>query len=77
MAAELLRIWDAQHVTVVLVTHSIPEAVLLADRVLVLSSRPGRLVLDLPIGLPRPRTLELSYTAEFGVLARQVRDAIR
>ena len=76
MAAELLRIWDARHVTVVLVTHSIPEAVLLADRVLVLSSRPGRLVLDLPIGLPRPRTLDLSYTAEFGALARQVRDAI-
>jgi NitT/TauT family transport system ATP-binding protein len=77
MAAELLRIWDARHVTVVLVTHSISEAVLLADRVLVLSARPGRLVLDLPIGLPRPRTLDLSYTAEFGALARQVRDAIR
>jgi NitT/TauT family transport system ATP-binding protein len=77
MAAELLRIWDARHVTVVLVTHSIPEAVLLADRVLVLSARPGRLVLDLPIGLPRPRTLDLSYTAEFGALARQVREAIR
>jgi len=77
MAAELLRIWDARHVTVVLVTHSIPEAVLLADRVLVLSARPGRVVLDLPIPLPRPRTLDLSYTAEFGTLARQVRDAIR
>ena len=77
MAAELLRIWDARHVTVVLVTHSIAEAVLLADRVLVLSARPGRVVLDLPIELPRPRTLELSYTAEFGTLARQVRDAIR
>jgi NitT/TauT family transport system ATP-binding protein len=43
----------------------------------VLSARPGRLVLDLPIALPRPRTLDLSYTAEFGALARQVRDAIR
>jgi NitT/TauT family transport system ATP-binding protein len=77
MATELLRIWDARHVTVVLVTHSIPEAVLLADRVLVLSARPGRVVLDLPIPLPRPRTLDLSYTAGFGALARQVRDAIR
>jgi len=76
MAAELMRIWEARHVTVVLVTHSIPEAVLLADRVLVLSARPGRVVLDLPIPLPRPRALELSYTAGFGKLTRRVRDAI-
>ena len=76
MAAELMRIWEARHVTVVLVTHSIPEAVLLADRVLVLSARPGRVVLDLPIPFPRPRALELGYTAQFGELARRVRDAI-
>ncbi len=76
MAAELMRIWEARHVTVVLVTHSIPEAVLLADRVLVLSARPGHVVLDLPIPFPRPRALELGYTAQFGELARRVRGAI-
>ena len=52
---ELLRIWQAQRKTVVLITHSIAEAVLLSDRVLVLSERPGRLIEDVKIDLPRPR----------------------
>jgi NitT/TauT family transport system ATP-binding protein len=52
---ELLRIWQAERKTVVLITHSIAEAVMLSDRVLVLSDRPGRLVEDLRIDLPRPR----------------------
>ena len=77
MAAELMRIWEARHVTVVLVTHSISEAVLLSDRVMVLSSRPGRLSLDLPITLPRPRSLAVTHTPEFGDLARRIRDAIQ
>ncbi|MBM3121922.1 MAG: ABC transporter ATP-binding protein [Chloroflexi bacterium] len=77
MATELMRIWEARQVTVVFVTHSIPEAVMLADRALVLSARPGRVVLDLPIHLPRPRELSIAHTAEFGELARQVRQAIR
>ena len=76
MAGELMRIWNAQKVTVVMVTHSISEAVLLADRVLGLGSRPGKLKLDLAVPLPRPRAVEVTYTAEFGRLAAKVREAI-
>jgi len=77
MGTELLRIWQARRKTVLMVTHSISEAVLLADRVLVLSPRPGRVVLDLEVPLPRPRQPDVQYTSEFGALARQVRSAIR
>ena len=76
MATELMRIWNARGVTVVMVTHSIAEAVLLSDRVVVLSPRPARVQLDLPIDLERPRTLSMSHTAEFGQLAAAVRGAI-
>jgi NitT/TauT family transport system ATP-binding protein len=76
MGTELMRVWQAQRVTVMMVTHSISEAVLLADRVLVLSERPARIVLDLPITMDRPRSLELTYTPEFGELASQGRAAI-
>jgi NitT/TauT family transport system ATP-binding protein len=76
MAFELLRIWRAQTVSVVMVTHSIQEAVLLADRVLVLSPRPGTVRLDLEIPLARPRKLEMSHTPEFGRVAKRIRAAI-
>jgi len=76
MGFELLRIWETRRKTVIMVTHSIDEALLLADRVLVLSPRPARLRLDLPVDLPRPRQEELSYTPEFGSLARRLRNAI-
>jgi len=76
MATELMRIWSAHKVTVVMVTHSISEAVLLSDRVLVLSPRPGRVRLELGIALGRPRGLELTHTAQFGELAKRVREAI-
>ena len=76
MGEELLRIWQARRKTVVMVTHSITEALFLADRVLVLSPRPGRLRLDLRVDLPRPRLDEMRYTVSFGDLASQVRAKI-
>ena len=76
MWGELSRIWQARRKTVIMVTHSIGEALFLADRVLVLTPRPGRLKLDLKVDLPRPRADEMRYTPEFGKLARRLRTAI-
>ena len=76
MAGELLRIWNARHKTVFMVTHDIGEAIFLADRVLAFSDRPARITLDLPVDLPRPRLLAMRYTPEFGEMAAQLRKAI-
>lgn len=76
MGSELLSIWQKRRKTVVMVTHSISEALFLADRVLVLSQRPGQLHLDLPVDLPRPREENMRYTPQFGHHARQLRSAI-
>ena len=70
---ELLRIHQQEQMTVLMVTHSIQEAVLLADRVLVMSERPGRLVADIPIPLPRPRQVEMTATEAFGQLTLAIR----
>jgi NitT/TauT family transport system ATP-binding protein len=76
MWTELSRIWQARQKTVLMVTHSISEALFLADRVLVLTQRPGKVKLDLEVDLPRPRKDEMRYTPHFGVLARQLKEAI-
>jgi len=77
MNLELLRIWRARRVTAVMVTHDLQEAIFLADRVLVMSSRPGRIQAEIKVDLPRPRTLEVMYTEFFGALSRRVREVIR
>ncbi len=74
---ELLRVWRISRKTVVMVTHDIREAVFLADRVLVLSQRPGRVADMVPITLPRPRPLSIFYSEAFSALAYEVRQAIR
>ena len=76
MWMELSRIWQARRKTVLMVTHSISESLFLADRVLVLSQRPGTIKMDLGVDLPRPRTDDMRYTPHFGRLARKLKAAI-
>jgi NitT/TauT family transport system ATP-binding protein len=76
MGSELLRIWQKRQKTVLMVTHSISEAIFLADRALVLSPRPGKITLEVSIDLPRPRLEEMRYSEKFGRLARQIRQSI-
>jgi NitT/TauT family transport system ATP-binding protein len=76
MGNELLDLWQSRRKTVIMVTHSISEAILLSDRVLVFSPRPGRVSLDLTVNLPRPRSDDMRYTAPFGDLAHRLRAAI-
>jgi NitT/TauT family transport system ATP-binding protein len=65
MAAELLRIWERDRKTILFVTHDIDEAIFLADRVIVMSASPGRIIREMPIDLPRPRRLDIRNTAAF------------
>jgi NitT/TauT family transport system ATP-binding protein len=73
MSFELLRIWNLRPKTVVFVTHSIPEALLLSDRVVVMSARPGRVdeIIDVP--LPRPRSMATLSDPVFTGLANEIR----
>ena len=73
---ELLRLWDRAAPTIVMVTHSIPEAILIADRVVVLSPRPARVVADITVELPRPRTIDDLDDAAMSRTAREIRASL-
>src|ERR671930_1256124 len=72
MQAELLDIWSQSRKTVLFITHQINEAVYLSDRVVVMGARPGRIIADLRVDLPRPRTLEVKHDPRFVQLEGQI-----
>lgn len=74
---EVLRIWSDTGKTVVFVTHNLSEAVYLADRIIVFSGRPGRILDDVAVDLPRPRTFAMMSTQEFGSLKDRISAHIR
>jgi NitT/TauT family transport system ATP-binding protein len=74
MNVELQRIWLESKKSVLFITHSIPEAVFLSDRVLVMTPRPGRILTERKIDLPRPRSLDVMNTPEFGEHVRAIRN---
>jgi NitT/TauT family transport system ATP-binding protein len=74
---QLLRLWDQTKKTVIFVTHSIPEAVFLSTKIVVMSPRPGRIIDIIPSDFPRDRTLEIRETPEFIRIAQRVRSGLR
>jgi len=76
LTLELMRIWREQPKTVLFVTHSIPESVMLADRVVVLSARPGRVAEIIPVSVPRPRQFGMEALDEFQHAAGRIRQLI-
>jgi NitT/TauT family transport system ATP-binding protein len=77
MQEELLGLWERTRKTILYVTHNIQEAVYMADRVIVLSRRPGRVIADVPIGLPRPRTESMAGQPAFVAAADRIWSLIR
>ena len=77
MNSEVLRIWEQTGTTIVFVTHSIPEAVFLSSRVVVMSPRPGRITNIIDVDLPRPRNVETRESRRYFELITEVREALR
>ena len=77
MQLELVRLWESDRRTVVFITHSIDEAILLGDRILVMTARPGQICSDLPVPFPRPRGFATRSTPEFGALEQQIWNLLR
>lgn len=77
MNSEVLRIWERTGTTIVFVTHSIPEAVFLSSRVVVMSARPGRIIKVIDIDLPRPRSEDTRESPRYFELVTEVRETLR
>ena len=77
MMVELQRVWLDKRPSVLFITHSIAEAVFLSDRVLVMSGRPGRVIMDRTVDLPRPRTLDTLASPQFAELCNELRNLFR
>lgn len=73
----LLQVWERHHQTVLFITHDIEEALLLADRVCVMTARPGRIKKSIEVRIPRPRAIEVTTSPEFNALRREVLALIR
>jgi len=77
MMMDLESLWMQSRKTVVFITHSIPEAVFLSDRIIVMSPRPGRVYRTVEVDLPRPRSLDDLTSPEFNALIQSVRDSFQ
>ncbi len=77
MQKNLLDLWSQVGTTIIFVTHDIDEAIFLADRVVVMSAGPGRILADIPVGLPRPRSVEIELEAEYIEIKRRCLGLIR
>jgi len=77
MQEMLLDVWEREHRTVVFVTHDVEEAVFMSDRVVVMSRRPGRVLADIAVTLPRPRDYEVLTTPQFATIKREVLHLVR
>lgn len=74
MAMELQRIWMATQKSIIFITHSIPEAVFLSDRIIILSARPGKVIEEVKVDLPRPRSIETMADKVFSELCNRLRN---